>query len=185
MSKVPFMNEVITNVKDNVSLVILAQNQIKTSVDFLLEKLLHEQETIILVSFTSSAEDILTKYNNPNLFIIDAYSQKKIDSTNVISVNNSSNLTQIQIAIEKAKYKLEKKVIIIFDSLSVVAIYNTQKDLGKFIYLFSNKIKLIGDSAVYLTTIDTIEEEMLNLVKQFCDKNFDFSKIYVQEINSQ
>ena len=69
--------------------------------------------------------------------------------------------------------------IIIFDSLSILSIYNSQDEIGKFLYFFTNKIKLEDKSCIYLTAKNSIKPEIINLAKQFCDKTFDFSELYV------
>ena len=74
---------------------------------------------------------------------------------------------------------MDDKGIVIFDSLNILSIYNSGIEIGRFIYFFTNKMKLENKSCIYLMTKDSIENDTIELAKQFCDKTYDFSELYV------
>ncbi|MDD3084186.1 MAG: hypothetical protein PHP82_04130 [Candidatus ainarchaeum sp.] len=184
MGNVNFIKEVIPNIENNNLLVIVNQNQIKESINFFLKNIINEQK-IILVSFSEPAKNIFEKFDNKNFFIIDAFSNEKKEGQNFFGIKNQNDLVQIQIAIKKALQKIGKNTIIVFDSLSIISIYNSPKETGKFIYLFNNKMKLEKNSCIFFITENSVDEEIISFAKQFCDKTFDFSKIYSHTIQNK
>ncbi len=170
-----FLKEVIANTTNKVNLVIINQKQFKTSIDYLLEKLLLEQKNeIILVSFSQPGKEILNKFNSPKLHIIDAFSEEE-ENEKIIYLK-AGNLTKLQIEIDEL---MKEKSIVIFDSLGVLGLYNSAQDVGKFVYFFSNKIKLNNNSCIFVVVKESIDEETLNFAKQFCDRTYNFSELFV------
>ncbi len=186
MKKMNFLSEVISKKENNVSLILLNKNQLLNGTDYLLEKILtNEKDSIVLVSYLQSGEEILKKFHSGKLIIVDCFSENKKANEKVIFIKNPNSLTQLQISVEKAFEKLNSKGIVIIDSLSILSIYNSQKEIGKFIYYFTNKIKLGNNSGIYIATSDSVDEEVLDLAKQFCDKVYDFSKLFIQSIEAK
>jgi KaiC/GvpD/RAD55 family RecA-like ATPase len=180
MKSMTYLKELLVNMNRNVSLVLLNQKQFRSAIDFVLQSILEKDTHVIFVSLTASGEEIIEKFNNPNLVVIDGFSEEKSDTEKIISIGNKNSLTRIQIAIEKASE--EKKPLIIFDSLSVLSIYNP-KDLAKFIYLFNNKLNLNDNTCIYFATKESIDEGTIETTRQFCDKFYDFSGIYISSIH--
>ena len=181
MQSVSYLKEVLVNLEQNVSIVLLNQKQFRTAIDFVLDDIVKKDKQVIFVSFTMSGEEIIRKFGEHNLIVIDCFSEEQRDTDNIVYIGNKTNLTKVQMAIEKASDKKDK--IIVFDSLSVMSIYNSKKDLGKFIYLFNNKISLEGNTCLYFATKDSIDEDTVETAKQFCDKTYDFSDIYISSIH--
>ncbi len=179
-----FIKEIIPNIENNNLLVITNQIQLKDSINFFLNELSQKNEKIVFVTFNETAKNVLEKFNK-NIFVIDALSNQKEEGENYIVLKSSSDLIQIQIAIKKAIQKLGEKSVIIFDSLNIISIYNSPKEIGKFIYLFSNKMKLTNNSCVFFVAENSIEEETIDFAKQFCDKTYDFSKLSTYTIQSK
>ena len=71
---------------------------------------------------TDSTELIPVKWRE-KIFVIDAFSRETQARQNFIPINNPADLTNIQIAIEKAEKSLVGKKIIIFDSINALSIY--------------------------------------------------------------
>jgi len=183
MANNSFLDEALAKTAEKVSLVILNQKQVKDSIAYALNELLEEDATIVFVSLTRTAEAVLkdVKAKKNNLYIIDAFSNEgDQDEKNekIIYADTPSNLTGIQIGIEKAQHASDDKNIIIFDSLGVLSVYNDKKMFGKFLYLFSNKARLDKNTCLFFTTKDSIEENALESAKQFFDKVFDYSALY-------
>lgn len=185
MTNVNFIKEVIPNLEKNNILIILNQKQLKDSIDYFLQNINIVDKKIVLVSFTTSEKELKNKIDQEKIFIIDAFSNERKEEKNFISLKNNNDLVQIQIAIKKALKKLGNNTIIIFDTLNVISLYNSSKEIKKFIYLFSNKTKLEENSCVFFITKDSIEKEIIDFTSQFCDKTFDFSKIFFHTIQTK
>lgn len=180
-----FLKEVVIGINNNISIVWVSQKEQINSTDFLVEKLLSERkEKLVFVSLTRTSEEILEKHKSPNLIIIDGFSQAKRETENTIYIGPECNLTKLQIGFEKSMEKVNEKIIIIIDSLNRLAIYNNPKDLSKFIYLFSNKIKLEGHSGVFFAEKSSFEKNSLQKIKSFSDNIFDYSGLSEININS-
>ncbi len=178
-----FLKEVIANVNNNSLLVLINQKDHENGVNFLVEKLLLERdEQIILITLTKSSTELTKKFKNENLILIDGFSQKSQDQNNIIFIGPECNFTKLQIGIEKAIEKLSKKGIIIIDSLNRLSIYNNPNELAKFIYLFSNKTKLEGLSAVFFIEKNSFDPDSLEKIKSFSDKTFDYSALSALKI---
>jgi KaiC/GvpD/RAD55 family RecA-like ATPase len=179
---VNFIKEIIPHTENNNLLVLINQIQSKHAVNFLLKSLFGKK--IVLVTFTSPKKKFLDIFENNNFFIIDAYSNEKSEGEHFISLKNSNDLVQIQIAIKKAIQKIGN-AIIIFDSLNILSIYNSPKDLGKFFHIFSNKMKLSNNSCIFFATENSVDDKTLDFAKQFFDKTFDFTKVAAYTIESK
>jgi KaiC/GvpD/RAD55 family RecA-like ATPase len=183
MQNTNFLKEVIANTKNNVSLVELNQSQVLGAIDFILKHLLQENK-IILISFLKSGEKILEKFKSENLFVIDCFSEENSEEEKIIKLSNPNDLVRIQIAVEKFEEKINEETIIILDSISLLTIYNSSQIIGKFIYYFSNKIKLENNSGIFFVSTET-DEETLELIRQFFDNDYDFSDLYVEKIEAK
>jgi len=189
MQNVSFLREVFANAEENVSLVMLNQQQIESALDFTIKRVLIEEGvSIIYVSLTKTAEEVLTwipQLKKKNIFIIDAFSSKteRFFKEDLIEyVDTPANLTGIQIGMEEGFGSLPGKKVVIIDSLGALSSYNDKKTFGKFIYTFSNKIKLADNTMILFSTKDSLDPWSLSLSKQFCDKYYDFSALYVTNI---
>lgn len=180
-----FLKEVVIGINNNISLVLANHKEQINSTDFLIEKLLSERkEKIVFVSLTRTHEKIIQKHKDHNLIIIDGFSENKKQTENTIFIGPECNLTKLQIGFEKAMERANEKIIIVIDSLNRLAIYNNPKDLSKFIYLFSNKLKLEGFSGIFFAEKNSFEKNSLQKIESFSDKVFDYSGLSEININS-
>jgi hypothetical protein len=167
------------------TLTVLNQKQFSDSINNTISKVI-ETNNVIFISMTKSAEDVFAMtQEKEKLFVIDVFSRESsfangIES-NIIYISNPANLTRIQIAVDKALKKFPD-AIILFDSLGVLSIYSDERLFQKFIYLFSNKMNLIGGSILFFAVKGTMDEEILSTLKQFCDKTYDYSELYVESV---
>jgi archaellum biogenesis ATPase FlaH len=185
MGSVSFLKEGLSTIKGNCTLILVNQKQLRPSIDFSIQTLLNdEKEPLILISASENGE-VIAKQNTQGKFsIVDVFSREKNGfnkEKNVYFVDNPSNLTSIQIGIQKFSEKEEHRIIM-FDSVSILSIYNSPENIGRFFYLFSNKVKLKGDSIILFATKESISEESLEMIKQFCDKVFDYSELFISSI---
>ncbi|MDD3159805.1 MAG: hypothetical protein PHQ98_02460 [Candidatus ainarchaeum sp.] len=175
-----FLKEVISKIDVNSSLIIINQKQYIDSIKYMVKEL--ENKNLILIATTKNTINEFINKNNTNnqIFLIDCFSKESLNLKNYFYIGDCSNLTKIQIILNKIIN--DKKFIVLFDSLSVTSIYNKSKDVGRFIYFLNNKLKLQECSIIYFIIDETIEEEILNFTKELCDNNYDFSKVILDSI---
>jgi archaellum biogenesis ATPase FlaH len=175
-----FLKEVITKIDNNSSLIIINQKQFEESIKFFLIENLKKENNIILIANTKTSINEFLKNQNEKLFLIDCFSKEKVAEKNYFNIGDCSNLTKIQITLNKI---IKDNTIVIFDSLSVTSIYNKPTNVGRFIYFLNNKIKFQKSSIAYFVINETIEEEILLFSKELCDENYDFSKLLLDSID--
>jgi SNF2 family DNA or RNA helicase len=162
MQNVFFLKEALINLDKNISLVVLNQKQLKSSIDFAIETILAQKKySIVFVSMSGPGEEILQKVNKNyfgRIVIIDAFSKDpNTYFSSIISVNNASDLTNIQIAVERAEKKIPGEKVIIFSCYSAVV----------------DKIcKSFGDKALKFTGEET-EKQRENAKILFMDPDSD------------
>jgi len=182
--KANYLKEMLTNITGLNSLAIINQKQQDAAIKYSIEKIL-ETKPLIFISMTMSAEEVLLlTEKKENLIILDVFSKETTigkANPNVNYISNPSNLTSIQIAVDKAFQKFPD-AIILFDSLGVLSVYSNEKLFQKFIYLFNNKMNLMSKSVLYFAVKGSMDDEILSTVKQFCDKIYDFSELYISSV---
>ena len=187
MQNVFFMKEPIANAENNVSLITLTQKQLKPALSLTISTCLaQEQKSIILVSLTQEGKEIMNSIPEKKLGrikVIDAFSKDGKPDANIAIINNPADLTNIQIAIEKAEHSLPGKKILIIDALNVFSIYMKNEALGKFIHIFTNKIRLEEKTAMLFTVKESTDPELLDTLTEFADKTYDYSATFISEIN--
>ena len=183
-----FLKEPISYADKNVSFVALNQKQLKSAIDFTTTTFLAQDQTnIILVSFTQNPNELIA--NMPQqwrkkLIIIDAFSKEDQKIPQVLHIDNASDLTSIMIAVEKAQKNLTGKIVILFDSMNMLSIYNKKDTLGKFIHIFCNKTRLEEKTAILFTVKESTDEGVLELLSEFADKAYDFSSLFISAIST-
>lgn len=183
-TKVPFLKEAMSNLKENSVLVVLNQKQLKPSINYVIENFLKEKEKTIFIS-TQGQETSFQIEKQENFFVIDLYSREKntqLDKNKFYFVQNPANLTDIQIGIEKFLKNNNNKSTIFFDSINSLTIHSSPKSISKFFYMFINKTSLQGNSLLLFIVKESINEEILQTIKQFCGKTYDYSKVFISSI---
>ncbi len=183
--KVPFIKEALSNVSENSVLVLLNQKQLRPSVNSVITNLIEEKKKVIFVSTTDYTRFFEENSIPKDFFIIDVFPRdddQKIDKTKIYSVQNPANLTDIQIGIERFSKNISGEVIIFFDSVNTLAIHNSPKSIAKFFYIFINKTSLQGNSLLLFVVKESISEETLGIIKQFCVKMYDYSGVFISSI---
>ncbi len=181
-----FLKEVFIEFEGKASLAVINQMQMQDAIEYTIAKVL-EKKPLIYVSLTKNAHEVMqmVSESKKNVFVIDIFSRETTYlngiEPNIIYINNPANLTSIQIAVEKALKKFPEGIIL-FDSLGVLSIYNSEKLFEKFIYLFNNKMNLNNNTVLFFVVKNSINENILSSVKQFCDKTYDFSGLYVDSM---
>jgi KaiC/GvpD/RAD55 family RecA-like ATPase len=189
MQTVSFMKEVFANADRKVSLVILNQKQFRPAMDYTIKEFLSDiNSSLIYVSLTESTESVLQlapESMKKHLFVVDGVSgkpKKERSGPNTECIDSPANLTGMQIGIERAMEILPGRKVVVIDSLGALAAYTPKREFGKFLYLFTNKMKLDDKTLLLISTNDSIDASTLDLAKQFSDKIYDFSSLYVSSI---
>ncbi|MEI7961660.1 MAG: hypothetical protein WCI04_04975 [archaeon] len=185
MQKSFFMKEPISASLKLVSLITLNQKQLKDAISFAIHEYLTTQKIIILVSLSTPFEEIqkmIPQEAKNKVFVIDCFSNRQITQNNVIFAGSPSELTNIQVGIETIEKQMPGEKVIIFDALNVMAVYNNPNELGRFFHLLTNKMMLKGNTTIILNSKDATEEEILSMIKSFCDKSYDYSDMIINSI---
>jgi archaellum biogenesis ATPase FlaH len=91
-------------------------------------------------------------------------------------------MTGVQIAIEKSEKQLLGEKIILFDSINALTIYQKKENIAKFFHMFNNKVRLEGKTAVIFAVKDSTDPELIEYLKEFADKTFDYSDLFISAI---
>jgi len=183
--KATYLKEMFSNVEEKNSLAIINQKQFHDSIEYSIKKVL-EKKPLILVSMTRSAKDVLESIpeKKENVFVIDIFSREASSANkelNIIHINNPANLTKLQITVDKALKKFPNATIL-FDSLGVLSVYSDERLFQKFIYLFNNKMNLLDGTVLFFAVKGSMGEKVLSTVKQFCDRTYNFSELYIESV---
>ncbi|MBM3199752.1 hypothetical protein FJZ53_02355 [Candidatus Woesearchaeota archaeon] len=88
---------------------------------------------------------------------------------NCIFVNNPSNLTDMSIAVDGAMNALEDTgYVLIFDSLSVLTLYNHPQETLRFFHFLVSKIKASNTKGIFMFS-GSKQKDLLEDMNQFCD----------------
>jgi hypothetical protein len=110
---------------------------------------------------------------------IDAVTRNSIGSAENVPgvvrfVNNPANLTDLGIAVtEVLKENSDKKVCILYDSISTMLIYLSSQNISKFIHFITNKLRLMNLSGVFLAVEKGLDPMLINQLTTFVDTVID------------
>jgi hypothetical protein len=186
MNAKDFMKIAIENADTKISLITLNQKQLSAALTQTITAFLAQKDTsIIFIVLTKEGMDTANAFieKKQKIILIDAFSKEEPKNDLTYMINNPSDLTNIQIAIEKAEHSLPGKKIILFDALNVFSIYLKNEIIGKFIHRFANKILLEEKTAILFTIKESTDPDLLETLKEFPSKNYDFSSTFISEIN--
>ena len=190
MENYSFLKKMLFESKKSTSLVILNQKQFKGTLNYIVEYICKEVDTkvtLILTSITSKQlleHKEITSIKKENLLIIDLASGKNgsenINGFETIFLENPSDLTQLEIALENLPQQNQENSILIFESLSALNNYISLEKLEKFSYIFVNRLGLQGKTGIILTVKNNTTQ--LELIEQFFDKVYDYSPLSITSI---
>jgi len=134
-----------------------------------------------IVITTNFPYSILTKLytqsgvSPDSVSFIDAVTRNSIGSAENIPgvvrfVNNPANLTDMGIAVtEVLKEHSDKKVCIMYDSVSTMLIYLSSANISKFIHFVTNKLRLMDISGVFLAVEKGLDPMLMTQLTTFVD----------------
>lgn len=179
-----FLKEVIANASKKVSFVMLSSKQIKDTLFGLIKEYSIKNKVIIIVSFFTPISEIKNIYGGKNIHFIDCTQTNENQDENTILATNPSDLTGIMVSIDSIDKNVPGEKIILVDSLNMLEVYAEQKKIGRFMHAISNKIRLKENTLILLTIKESTENKTIELFKQFSDKSYDYSSLYISAIAS-
>ena len=179
-----FLKEVMANAQKKVSFVMLSAKQIKETLFGLIKEYSMQQKVIIVVSFFTPISEIKSVFGGGHIYFVDCtQGNENLESDNML-VTNPADLTGIMVFIDSIDQNVPGEKIILFDSLNMMEVYNEQKKIGRFMHSFSNKIRLRENTLILMTVKDSTENKTIELFKQFSDKSYDYSSLFISAIAS-
>ena len=179
-----FLKEVITNADKKVSFLMLSTKLIKDTFFELIKEYSLKNKVIIIVSFFTPISEIKNTYGGKNIHFIDCTQTKENQDENTILATNPSDLTGIMVSIDSIDKNVPGEKIILIDSLNMMEVYTEQKKIGRFMHALSNKVRLRENTLILLTIKEATENKTIDLFKQFSDKSYDYSGLYISAIAS-
>ncbi|OQA30430.1 MAG: hypothetical protein BWY55_00885 [archaeon ADurb.Bin336] len=179
-----FLKEVIANSEKKSSLVILSNKQMKSSLFGLIKEYSEKNKIVIIVSFFTPISEIRKIFGGQNIYFADCTQNNEELDDKVVLTTNPSDLTGIMVAIDLVEKKVAGNKVIIFDALNIMEAYNEYKKIGRFLHALSNKTKLRGNTLVLITEKVSTDPKTIDLAKQFSDKNYDYSSLFISTIAS-
>jgi len=116
---------------------------------------------------------------SPSVSFIDAVTRNSIGNVENIPgvvryINNPANLTDIGIAVtEVLKDHSDKKICIMYDSVSTMLIYLSSANISKFIHFVTNKLRLMDISGVFLAVEKGLDPMLMTQLTTFVDNVVD------------
>lgn len=179
-----FLKEVITNASKKVSLVMLSGKQIKDTILGFINEYSMKGKVIIIVSFFTQIKEIKSNFGGKNIYFIDCTQNNEPLEENTILTTNPSDLTGIMVAIDSIDKKIAGEKVIIFDTINMLEAYNEQKKIGRFMHALGNKTRLSENTLILMTIKDSTEQKTIELFKQFSDKSYDYSSLFISTVAS-
>jgi hypothetical protein len=179
-----FLREVTANAEKKVSFLMLSPKQINDTMFSLIKEYSLASKAIIIVSFFTPIIEIKKTFGGKNIYFIDCTQNEEKTDENTVLTTNPSDLTGIMVAIDSIEKKVAGNKIILFDAINMMEAYNEQKKIGRFMHALSNKIRLNENTLIIITIKESTEPKTLELFKQFSDKSYDYSSMYISTIAS-
>jgi len=110
---------------------------------------------------------------------IDAVTRNSIGSAENIPgvvryINNPTNLTDMGIAVTEVLHEhSEKKICIMYDSVSTLLNYLSSANISKFIHFVTNKLRLMEVSGIFLAVEKGLDPMLMTQLTTFVDKVID------------
>lgn len=164
--------------KDSVSLMIVSDETVSEAAAELMKKQDREDAYTVYVTMSRPHSRIRKEFekegiDTSKIFYIDGASNlggssaKKAD--NVVYLK-PQQLTQISIAISNAVDAIDdEKLMVVFDALSTLKIYNEKQQVSKFAHSLMSKLGEWGVVSVVMTVNEETDTELKSQLKQFSD----------------
>jgi KaiC/GvpD/RAD55 family RecA-like ATPase len=166
--------------KDSVVLVVAASSKYTDVIIELLRFIGKQKLSVIYVTVNRPYESLIELLSKngisySKMFFIDAITPtlggRPKRAKNCIFVASPSNLTDLGIALEQAITSLgEADKLLIFDSMSTIAIYHNLRTVLQFSHFLTVRVRLHRVESVLLAIEAESAQSILSNLSQFCDK---------------
>lgn len=119
--------------------------------------------------FQKMGTDIFEKENKKRLIFVDGFSWLIGESHEDYHIENLGNLTELSIQIASAACDLADSILLIFDSVSPLSVYNPEDVVIKFLQLLLARIKDWKGIGVYVVQKGVHSPEFCNTVGYLVD----------------
>lgn len=141
------------------------------------------KENAYLISGNSSPENIIKKTANMGIDLskvkfVDCYSAtlgrgKKESTDNITVVDGPSALNDISLALNEAiRESSEKRMRVVFDTLSTFLLYNSKDSMRKFLNVIEGRLRNAGATTLYLVDEGVHDKQILSLVETGMDETY-------------
>jgi hypothetical protein len=184
MINAAFMKEALATSEKKVTFVMLNQKQGKDTIEFTINALLNQMKKVVLIAFSKQPSESFKQLiaQNDSISLIDC-SGNLTQTPRAISIGNPSDLTSLQVALDKIDNEISGTKTIIFDSVNIMAIYNKKDDFGRFIHLLSNKMRLKENSIIFFTAKESTNQSAMEIMQELSDKTYDYSGLLLGSIS--
>ena len=94
---------------------------------------------------------------------------RMLEGENFYYTESPKDLVDLNFLLDKALKKLPEKKFVLIDSITTLLIYNDLQVVEKFMHAMVGKMRSSETSAVFIIS-SRVEEEVTDLLAQFCDK---------------
>lgn len=166
--------------KDSITLVVAESSRYIDIITKLLRFVGSQKFSVIYVTVSRPYESLVellskNRISSSRIFFIDAITPtlggnpKRVK--NCIFVASPSNLTDLGIALEQAITSLgETNKLLIFDSMSTIAIYHNLRTVLQFGHFLTVRVRLHKVQGVLMAVEAESEKTILDNLSQFCDR---------------
>jgi len=150
----------------------------------LLKRLLRKEKHGIYVSVNRTVASLKEelareKIKTEKLYFIDCVSEQtgngKKGNKDVSYINTAQNLTDLGIELVNLMEKCHD-CFVFFDAVTALTLYHPQDVVGRFFHVLNEKIRTTGEKGFLINVDDLEEEELTELISQFCDLSVFFNE---------
>lgn len=147
-----------------------------------------DDENVYFICSSSTPEEIIKKaatcgidLKKPNVKFIDCYSTatgaQKTDSEQIKVVPGPRALNDLSLALNEAMGESRgKRMRVIFHTLSVFVLYNTQESIQKFIDVVGGRLKAAGATTLYLVEEGVHEKQLMGILERVMDEKYSITE---------
>lgn len=127
----------------------------------------------IYLNFSKIGIDIENGEYKDSVILIDGYSWLIGKSKEKYHINNLNNLTELNFNIFNAASVLKKPILLVFNSISPLSLYNPEGFVLKFLKILFARIKELGCLGIYIVQSGVHSQEFYNTLEYLVDGIFD------------
>ncbi|MDO8538134.1 MAG: ATPase domain-containing protein [archaeon] len=142
------------------------------------------KKTGVYITSNKSASYLLhsleaLEIDSSNIFFIDAISREEgsdeVAGKNISYVDSPNDLVDLSVKIDELfeSIKDKKEIVVIFDSITTLLIYNGKEAVEKFVHSIVGRFQRLKIKGILLMVRSEEHKGVTDEISQFCDKTFD------------